>query len=159
MAMFPWHRLRPSRLFCMLLLAVTWPDGISSTTTMASSSSSTSPAAACGGGFTIAGSVSTDRLARLWAATYQQQHLQLVMSGGDCSAAEGAATIVIDDSTSSTGADRVCGVRRDASAVDVAAMSRSMNRLEATTTNGWKFNCQLSVRKTVQVSIIAPAWK
>jgi hypothetical protein len=100
----------------------------------------------CGDVFSIAGSVSTNRLARIWETSYRQQQ-----RGGDCPE---QAIAAIDDATSSTGAARVCGVRRDATAVDVAAMTRPMNRLEATTTDGWQYSCQLSVRKTVQVSKI-----
>jgi hypothetical protein len=123
------------RLFYLL---AAWLVGILSTT-LASSTP-------CGGVFSIAGSVSTNRLARIWEASYRLQQ-----RGGDCP--EQAIT-AIDDATSSTGAARVCGVRRDASAVDVATMTRPMNRVEATTTNGWKYSCQLSVRKTIQVSKI-----
>jgi hypothetical protein len=127
----------PIRQIQLFYLLSAWPGGILSTT-LASSTP-------CGGVFSIAGSVSTNRLARIWETSYRQQQ------GGDCPE---QAIAAIDDATSSTGAARVCGVRRDASAVDVAAMTRRMNRLEAITTNGWKYSCQLSVRKTVQVSKI-----
>jgi ABC-type phosphate transport system substrate-binding protein len=97
-----------------------------------------SSAISCGGDFSIVGSASTNRLARIWEASYKRQCPETIIS--------------FEDATSSTGAARVCGVRRDAAAVDVASMTRGMNRLEATTKNGWKFDCQLSTRKTVQVS-------
>jgi hypothetical protein len=133
----PFLQLPILQLQLFYLLAA-WPDGILSTTLARSTP--------CGGVFSIAGSVSTNRLARIWEASYRQ-----LQQGGDCTE---QAIATIDDATSSTGVARVCGVRRDASAVDVAAMTRRMNRLEAITTNGWKYSCQLSVRNTVQVSEI-----
>lgn len=96
------------------------------------------PASPCGDGFSISGSVAANRLARKWAQSYQTNCPE--------------ATITIQDTTSSTGVAQVCGIRRDAPVVDVASTNRVMNRLEASSTNGWQHQCQLSTRKTVQVS-------
>lgn len=92
----------------------------------------------CGGSFSISGSASTNRLARKWAESYQR----------NCP----GISITVQDTSSSTGVAQVCGVRRDAPAVDVATTNREMNRLEALSSNGWQHQCQFSTRKTVQVS-------
>jgi len=97
-------------------------------------------AATCGGDFSMAGSASVNRLARTWAAGYR----------ASCD----TAVITIDDSTSSTGAARVCGVRRDESPVDVATLTRPMNQLEAVTVDEWRFECERSTRSTLQVRYI-----
>jgi ABC-type phosphate transport system substrate-binding protein len=97
----------------------------------------------CGGSFSIAGSASVNRLARTWAKGYTEG-----CEGGD-------VRISIEDDSSSTGSARVCGVRRDALPVDVATMTRPMNRLEAWTEDGWRFDCERSTRSTLQVSTFA----
>jgi hypothetical protein len=86
------------------------------------------------GRFSIAGSASVNRLVRAWAEAYP------------C-----PTEITVEDATSSTGAARVCGVRRDAAVVDVSSMTRPMNQLEAKTTDRWRFDCEMSTRSTVQV--------
>ena len=87
-----------------------------------------------GSGFTIAGSTSVNRLLRAWAEAYP------------C-----PTEITVEDSTSATGAAQVCGVRRDAPAVDVSSTTRSLNQLEAKSTDSWRFACEMSTRSTVQV--------
>ena len=87
-----------------------------------------------GGRFSLAGSASVNRLVRAWAEAYP------------C-----PTEITVEDATSSTGAARVCGVRRNAAVVDVSSMTRPMNQLEAKTTDRWRFDCEMSTRSTVQV--------
>ena len=103
------------------------------------SSAAAATATTCGGDFSMAGAASVNRLAKTWLLGYR-------------ASCDGAMEISIDDSTSSTGAARVCGVRRDASPVDVATLTRPMNRLEAATVDEWRFDCERSTRSTLQVS-------
>lgn len=102
----------------------------------------TPPPATCGGYASITGSPSVNQLLRVWRKRFV-----------DSTPCFEAPTIAIDDSSSSTGAARVCGVRRGEDPVDVAAMLRPMNQLEASTNNGWSYNCTLSTRRTIEVSL------
>lgn len=92
----------------------------------------------CGGDLVVAGASSANRLVRTWLLGYNTL----------CP----TARVTIDDSSSSTGAARVCGVRRKATAVDIGSMRRPMNRLEASSNDGWRFQCERSTRSTIQVS-------
>lgn len=99
-----------------------------------------------GRSFSVAGSPLANQLLRVWAEGY---------AAASVDRANPAPLITLHDSSSSSGAARVCGVRRREDPVDVAAMTRSMNQLEASTDNGWEYNCLLSTRHTVQVGMHA----
>lgn len=117
----------PSTVFNLMALA---------TEATAAATENNSPPCGAGNGLTIAGSASVNRLLRAWAEAYP------------C-----PTEITLEDATSATGAAQVCGVRRGAPAVDVSSTTRSLNQLEARSTDSWRFDCEMSTRSTVQVRL------
>lgn len=130
---------------CFLLLQLSVLYGVIVSSARAATEASAT--FACGGDFRIAGSDSANHLLRAWASAYSEKCQKN-------NATVAAPTITIEDTTSSTGAAQVCGVRKDATVVDVSSMTRSMNQLEAKQLDngeGWQFACERSIRGTVQV--------
>ena len=94
--------------------------------------------AACPSGpLSIAGASSIQQLTEAWKGAFEEtcQDVDITIEGGG----------------SSDGAARVCGTRANAAAVDIGAMSRDFNPVEASTENGWTYDCERSPRSVIQV--------
>ena len=97
----------------------------------------------CGpaGDIAIAGSSTVEPVARLWAAAYSTA----------C-----GNTVTVEGGGSSSGARRVCAnSSRGESAVDIGDMSRQWKTTEATTTDGYTYNCVAgdTTRSAIQVDV------
>jgi ABC-type phosphate transport system substrate-binding protein len=87
----------------------------------------------------IAGSGSLERLAGAWMQGFEKPDVF-----------PNSITIMVEAGGSSSGAARVCGTSTK-SPVDVGGMSRLFNSGEASTENGWNYECERSPRSAIQV--------
>jgi ABC-type phosphate transport system substrate-binding protein len=94
----------------------------------------------------IAGSGALERLVGAWMQGFEKPEV--------CS---NSITIMVEAGGSSSGAARVCGTSTK-SPVDVGGMSRLFNSGEASTENGWKYECERSPRNAIQVKRKRKTW-
>ena len=59
--------------------------------------------------------------------------------------------IIIEGGGSSKGASQLCGTSTSSDPVDISGMTRPFNSGEATTTDGWFYECERSTREVIQV--------
>lgn len=88
--------------------------------------------------FTIAGASTVARLANAWMEAY----------AAFCDITN---QIVVEAGGSTSGGARLCGTKE--TPVDIGGMSRPFNTGEASTEDGWNFDCERSLRSVIQVRI------
>ncbi|CAB9522085.1 phosphate binding protein [Seminavis robusta] len=95
------------------------------------------------GSISVAGASAVERLATAWVDAYTET----------CGDVIDPPNVVIEAGGSSDGASRACGTSLSSDPIDIGGMTRPLTSGEATTENGFEFDCARSTRRLLQVEV------